>query len=280
MNGTRSPAATVKSATVVEVLAAQWRRACATTRRVRAGDGRQAAVDPLHPRHDGAVVEADDQFHAASAPGRACPRRRGPGSASPSPHRHAVDHGDGALGRLVVGFEDQRAVAVAAADGADLAGGGRAASGRGPACRAARRSRRRSRSAASTASRWSRRGRPARRCGSRRSGRNLRCARTWVALFRTRDYRRGHKPPYLNTDLSSLYSAILAVMLRRDRPQMRAQRPTLPWLFLSALRMYCCSMLGDGLAQQLRQRPVQVDVEQLRRRCGCQQLRRQVFRPG
>src|SRR5581483_4216732 len=46
----------------------------------------------------------------------------------------------------------------------------------------------------------------------------------------------------LNVDLLMPYSAILAEMLRRDRPQILAQRPTLPWLFSSALRMYCCSM--------------------------------------
>src|SRR5437763_1779650 len=46
----------------------------------------------------------------------------------------------------------------------------------------------------------------------------------------------------LNIDLLIPYSAILAEMLRRDRPQILAQRPTLPWLFSSALRMYCCSI--------------------------------------
>ena len=46
----------------------------------------------------------------------------------------------------------------------------------------------------------------------------------------------------LNTALLILYSAILAEMLRRDRPQILAQRPMLPRLFLRALRMYCCSI--------------------------------------
>src|SRR5438094_7161671 len=47
----------------------------------------------------------------------------------------------------------------------------------------------------------------------------------------------------LNDDFSNLYSAILALMLRRDRPQMRAHRPTLPRAFFSAFLMYCCSTL-------------------------------------
>src|SRR5262249_47073305 len=43
-----------------------------------------------------------------------------------------------------------------------------------------------------------------------------------------------------------LYSTILLVMLRRDSPHSLAQRPTLPCVFLSALRMYCCSMLATA----------------------------------
>src|SRR5437764_13816683 len=50
----------------------------------------------------------------------------------------------------------------------------------------------------------------------------------------------------LNVVLSILYSVIFAVMLRRDRPQMRAQRPTLPRVFFKALRMYCCSMVAEA----------------------------------
>ena len=39
------------------------------------------------------------------------------------------------------------------------------------------------------------------------------------------------------------YSAILAVTLRRDSPQILAARATLPCAFLRALRRYCFSML-------------------------------------
>src|SRR3954471_15029622 len=63
----------------------------------------------------------------------------------------------------------------------------------------------------------------------------------------------------LNDDFSNLYSAILALMLRRDRPQMRAQRPTLPRAFFSAFLMYCCSTFtvtslsrsGSGLSRSI-----------------------------
>ena len=41
---------------------------------------------------------------------------------------------------------------------------------------------------------------------------------------------------FLNSSLSILYCAILSVMLRRDRPLMRAQRPTWPRVFFSARR--------------------------------------------
>src|SRR5438552_18403298 len=49
----------------------------------------------------------------------------------------------------------------------------------------------------------------------------------------------------LYSDLSILYSAILDVMLRRDRPHSLAQRLTLPCAFFNALRMYCCSSWAD-----------------------------------
>src|SRR5207302_5302840 len=76
----------------------------------------------------------------------------------------------------------------------------------------------------------------------------------------------GGRPPLtpghqvsLNDDFSSWYSAILALMLRRDRPQIRAQRPTLPRDFLSAFFIYWCSTLavtsrsksGSGLSKSM-----------------------------
>src|SRR5262249_37302047 len=64
----------------------------------------------------------------------------------------------------------------------------------------------------------------------------------------------------LNVDFSNLYSAILALMLRRDRPQILAQRPTLPRAFFSAFWMYCRSTLsvtvrnrsGSGVSRSMR----------------------------
>src|SRR5262245_61009822 len=50
---------------------------------------------------------------------------------------------------------------------------------------------------------------------------------------------------FLYSDLSILYSAIFVVMLRRDSPQILAQRLTLPRAFFSALRMYCCSSCAE-----------------------------------
>src|SRR5262249_51397426 len=64
--------------------------------------------------------------------------------------------------------------------------------------------------------------------------------RTRRKLLKTSDAERYHTS--LNAVLLILYSAIFAEILRRERPQIFAQRPMLPWLFLSALRMYCCSM--------------------------------------
>src|SRR5262249_5939498 len=55
----------------------------------------------------------------------------------------------------------------------------------------------------------------------------------------------GCRHTFLYSDLSILYSAILVVMLRRDRPQILAQRLTLPRAFFRALRMYCCSIMAD-----------------------------------
>src|SRR5262249_50132465 len=55
----------------------------------------------------------------------------------------------------------------------------------------------------------------------------------------------GCRHTFLYSDLSILYSAILVVMLRRDRPQILAQRLTLPRAFFRALRMYCCSSCAD-----------------------------------
>ena len=90
--------------------------------RVWAADGAQRAVDLAHPRHDAAVVEADDQlhlhphlaahaFHHANEIGIAVARR------------HAVDqpHGAGRGGEL--GFEDEGKTAIAARGGDDTAGG-------------------------------------------------------------------------------------------------------------------------------------------------------------
>src|SRR5436305_14531798 len=51
---------------------------------------------------------------------------------------------------------------------------------------------------------------------------------------------------FLYSSLSILYSAILVVMLRRDRRQILAQRLTLPRAFFRALRMYCCSSCADA----------------------------------
>src|SRR5262249_12948348 len=69
--------------------------------------------------------------------------------------------------------------------------------------------------------------------------------------FVAASFRSGDEPAenvrqiFLNSDLSILYSAILVVMLRRERPQILAHRLTLPRAFFSALRMYCCSSCAD-----------------------------------
>src|SRR5262249_12904168 len=56
-----------------------------------------------------------------------------------------------------------------------------------------------------------------------------------------RHLKKARQSP-LKARLSRLYSARFALTLRRDRPQMRAQRPTLPRVFVRALRRYCCSI--------------------------------------
>ena len=81
------------------------------------------ALDGLHPGFNRAVVTADDQFQAhgdvaAYALHHAHQIRR------PGPLGHAIDDSDCPVGRLEVGFEDQGALTVAAADGPHLAAGG------------------------------------------------------------------------------------------------------------------------------------------------------------
>ena len=62
-NGMRSPASTVKSATVLQVLAAHVDRRSEGDR-VRAGDrDPRVVLEPAHPGDDAAVVEADDELH-------------------------------------------------------------------------------------------------------------------------------------------------------------------------------------------------------------------------
>ena len=78
------------------------------------GDRGKAGLDPSHPRNNGAIIEANDQLHRhphlpalplddANHIRRLCP------------HRHAVDHRDGAVGCFVFGFEHERTFSIASA---------------------------------------------------------------------------------------------------------------------------------------------------------------------
>jgi len=65
----------------------------------------------------------------------------------------------------------------------------------------------------------------------------------------------------LKVALLILYSVIFAEMLRRDMPQILAQRPMLPWLFLSALRMKLLLNVSGQVTEKVRQRLLEVDME-------------------
>ena len=91
---------------------------------MRPGDGPQGSVMQAgDPGHGAPVIEADDQFgvHADAA---ALALDDADHAGGVQAHRHAVDDGDAAVVGVGVGFEDQAVVAVAAARGPDLAGGG------------------------------------------------------------------------------------------------------------------------------------------------------------
>ena len=89
--GTSSPAPTVNSATVREVLARAARRGVQSVTASGPATARQApSSQPPDPGHDDAVVEAQDQLHA-HAPGRARPGRSRTRSAAVVAGGHAVD---------------------------------------------------------------------------------------------------------------------------------------------------------------------------------------------
>ena len=139
------------------------RRAQARARRARRSRC-SAVVDAPYPRHDRAVVEADDELDRASRPCPRTPSTMRTMSGALAARRHEVD--DARRRRCRSRTRSRARACRRGSGGAALAA--QPARRDQPAAvlgrrRAARRSRRRSRSAASTASRSSRRGRRARR---------------------------------------------------------------------------------------------------------------------
>ncbi len=118
-NGTRSPASTVNSATVVRS------SPCVLTG-VRSdsasgpGDSQQRVSQPPYPRHHASVVEADDELH---------PHRHSAVNALDHPdhvrhdvaRRHEVHQAHRPLARLELRLEHQRPLAVPTGGTADLA---------------------------------------------------------------------------------------------------------------------------------------------------------------
>src|ERR1700722_4067177 len=77
-------------------------------------------VEPLHPRHDRAVVATDHQFQThRGAP--AAPFHDSHHGRCARMQRHAVNDDRGSFGGFIFGFENQRTVAVFTANGPDFA---------------------------------------------------------------------------------------------------------------------------------------------------------------
>ena len=214
--GMRSPLRSVKSRHRMHVLAMQL-GAGAEGEQMRPRHGRHGAGGRRrrHPGNGHAIIEADRQFgaHVDMA-----------GDAFDDAHdgsvrrarRHEVDHPGRAGGGGEQWFPGSGCRRDSAAAGAwtVLWPPARSASGHCPWCPEARRNRRRNRNAARTASRSSHCGRPAPRCGNRRSWHNLQCALSSeaVALVFLARRRLVHQPQHLALRLEP------AGRTRRRRP--------------------------------------------------------------